>query len=175
MGFSSSLLISSAVSFDTLAIGHQNKNAFPLFLNAFIIGLFQASFFAIGLFFGKPILKNIQAIDHWVVLIGLSYFGLSSLFSAEKEKASKTHFITLACLVSIDALTVGFSLAESEIKAVLIFLLIIAISFFLYLLSHQLTANCLKKSKRIINYVSSGLIILLGVLIFTEHMLDHGI
>jgi len=130
MGIGELLLLAVGVSMDAFAVsickGLAMEKATPKasLTCGLWFGGFQALMPTIGFFLGTLFAEAIQAVDHWVAFVLLAIIGINMLKEAlgsEEECACcgeehnadlsvKTMFI-MAVATSIDALTVGISLA----------------------------------------------------------------
>lgn len=108
-------------------------------LIAFFFGLFQALMPMIGYFAGYSVVKYIERFIPWIALGLLGFLGVKAIFEGLKGKEEKesavltlwTLFIQ-AIATSIDALSVGLTMADYTLLEALVSATIIAvITFFL--------------------------------------------
>ena len=159
--------------------GYGYKQAF---FSALTFGIFQALMPVIGYVAGRFFSDAISALDHWVALILLGLIGGNMVFeairewkSSEKCPAQKEFSIKVLLLqgvaTSIDALTVGISLAVMKTDLVSAVLLIGVITFAVCLIGAQLGRKfgiLLKQKARLLGGI---ILILIGLKIFLEHTL----
>ena len=129
MGFVELLLIAVRLAMDVFAVSvgigttRQACTPRPMFRLSFHFGLFQALMPIIGWFLGIRIASLMGGIDHWVVLVLLSFVGIrmirsgldhdSEAFSCDPSRGRT--LLLLALATSIDALAIGLSLAMLDI------------------------------------------------------------
>ncbi len=85
----------------------------------FHFGLFQAGMTIIGWFTGSTLAQYIQAFDHWIALVLLTYVGGNMIRSGLKPETENylvdpskgALLIILSIATSIDAMAVGLSMA----------------------------------------------------------------
>lgn len=140
-----SILLGVGLAMDACAVSMANGLKEPkmfikkiLFI-AFLFGLFQAMMPLIGFFIGHAFLSIIEKFIPWIALILLCFLGGNMIFGAirKKEDEEEKHdYLTFKVLLvqafatSIDALSVGFTIADYSISEALITALIIAIVTF---------------------------------------------
>ncbi len=114
MGLVTSTFISCGLSMDTFVFGLKPVyNKLIHLKESFIVALFQTTLFFLGATIGKELIPYIEDWDHWIILLGLSWFGIKSIKeqgSNQGSFATKWKFILLCLLVSLDTLAIGFSL-----------------------------------------------------------------
>lgn len=94
------------------------------FILAFAFGFFQALMPAIGYFAGIRFTEYIQAFDHWIAFILLSFIGINMIREGKEEKEDNEKstslafkdVLILAIATSIDALAVGGKLCLFKSK-----------------------------------------------------------
>ncbi len=125
MGFIETLLLSVGLALDAFAVSLsvgasiKTRTWHDLFRLPFHFGLFQFLMPVIGWYLGSTVEPLISEVDHWIALILLVTIGTRMIKSAlsNKEEILKSDpsrgmsLIVLSVATSIDALTVGFSLA----------------------------------------------------------------
>lgn len=146
-------------------------------------GIFQAMMPLIGYLFGTLFVSFVERIDHWIALILLGYLGVNMLregFSKDEEETKKKDFGVKMLLVqgvatSIDALAVGVSFATLKVDIVLAVVSIGVITAVLSMIGVFIG----KKFGDLLNNKASifgGVILIsIGLKIFIEHLIEHGI
>lgn len=150
----------------------------PLFRLSFHFGFFQFLMPVLGWFIGYKISVYTSALDHWIVLILLSYIGVKMIVSGFKE--DKKNYSTdpsrgltlfmLSIATSIDAFAVGLSLALLDVSiwypAVIIGLITASLSAIGVVSGNSLGIKFGKKME----IVGGIVLILLGIKIVIEHI-----
>lgn len=178
MGLVTSVFISCGLSVDTFVFGFKPVyNKLIHLKESFIVALFQTTLFFLGATIGKELIPYIEDWDHWIILLGLSYFGIKSIIEQDSNQglhATNWKFIVLCLLVSVDALAIGFSLITIlplGYNFLLILFLITFISFYLGGRLFKLGLSRFKYSK----LIGGMVFILIGLKVFITHMIDHGL
>ncbi|QOR34077.1 manganese efflux pump [Clostridium sp. 'deep sea'] len=184
MGIYSTMMLAVGLSMDAMAVsitcGISNpaerlKNAIRA---SIAFGLFQALMTAIGWFVGSTFSAYIEAVDHYIALILLSFIGINMIkegIKGDKEPLSLTSnwlLFTLAIATSIDALAAGISLSSLGISIIMPALLIGLFTFSLSFIGVFLGCK-LSKISNLSGFVDilGGLILVsLGLKIFVEHV-----
>lgn len=191
MGFGELLLLAAGVSMDAFAVsvckGLSMKKAT---LKAGVIcgawfGGFQALMPLIGFFLGALFADNskIQEFDHWVAFGLLAIIGINMLKEAfskcseceehDADLSVKTMFL-MAIATSIDALAVGISLAMAgEVNIYIAILLIGAITFVMSAIGVKIGNVFGARFEKKAQIAGGVILILLGVKILVEHILEH--
>ena len=143
------------------------------FILAFAFGFFQALMPAIGYF-----TEYIQAFDHWIAFILLSFIGINMIHEGKEEKEDNEKstslafkdVLILAIATSIDALAVGVSFAFLKVNLLEAVLTIgcttFILSFFCVLFGKKLGSLFEKYAE----FLGGGILILLGLKILIEHL-----
>ncbi len=178
MGFLSNAFISCGLSIDTFAFGLKPICSKPNHLKeSFIVASFQTTLLFLGATIGKELTPYIEDWDHWIILIGLSYFGIKSIFEQDSNHDSpstKWKFIGLCLLVSLDALAIGFSLITILPLGVYFLLILFLITFISFYAGGHLFKLGLSKFKHS-KIIGGMVLILIGFKVFITHMMDHGL
>ena len=118
------ILLGIALAVDALAVSiangikYYNYTKKNMFLASISFGVFQAVLPLLGYFVFTPFIKYVDSIDHWIVLILLSYLGIDMIkdsFKKDEEINTQEKF-TFKILMfesvatAIDALSVGITL-----------------------------------------------------------------
>ena len=139
-----SILLGVGLAMDACSVSMANglkepkMNVKKVILISMMFALFQALMPLIGYFIGSMLLSYIEKYIPWIALILLGFVGgkmfIEGLKHQEEEVDGKSlTFIVLlvqAIATSIDALSVGFSIADYKVHEALISALIIAIVTF---------------------------------------------
>lgn len=148
------------------------------FILAFAFGFFQALMPAIGYFAGIRFTEYIQAFDHWIAFILLSFIGINMIREGKEEKEDNEKstslafkdVLILAIATSIDALAVGVSFAFLKVNLLEAVLTIgcttFILSFFGVLFGEKLGSLFEKYAE----FLGGGILILLGLKILIEHL-----
>ncbi|WOC33181.1 MULTISPECIES: manganese efflux pump MntP [Caproicibacterium] len=171
-----------AVSLANGAVTCRVRPAFALKLAA-VFGGFQAAMPMLGWLIGKAGAGFINAVDHWVALILLSFIGVQMLLEARKapdcgclqEDLPLKTLLTLAVATSIDALATGIILPNAvgaaSLQQMLLSVGIIgAVTFVLCLGGVFLGKKCGDLLRAKAQIVGGLVLIAIGVKIFIEHM-----
>lgn len=104
-------------------------------LIAIMFGVFQGIMPLIGYLIGATLLKKVEWIIPWVALILLAFIGVKMLIEGIKNNQENTHefkeltfkvLLVQAIATSIDALSVGFSIANYKLLEAIVCVLIVA-------------------------------------------------
>ena len=140
-----SILLGIGLAMDACAVSMANGLNDPkmkinkIILIAFMFGLFQALMPLIGYFVGHALIQYIDPFIPWIALFLLGFIGGKMLIEGIKHKDEENvtknlTFIALfiqAIATSIDALSVGLTIAEYTISEALICATIIAVETFI--------------------------------------------
>lgn len=138
-------------------------------------GLFQAGMPLLGYALGSGLSARIVRYDHWIALILLSYLGVNMILEAGKTAEADAALnarglLPLALATSVDAMAAGVTFAflqEDVIRAAaLIGLCTFTLSFIGALLGRMLG----QRWQRAAAYLGGGMLILMGIRIFLEHL-----
>ncbi|MGN1399502.1 MAG: manganese efflux pump MntP family protein [Erysipelotrichaceae bacterium] len=139
-------------------------------------GFFQGAMPFIGYYLGITFSSYIQALDHWIAFVLLSYIGINMFREAKEDSCDfnpdfsfKTMFL-LAIATSIDALTIGVSFAFLKVE-IISSCLIIGITTFVFsavgvLIGHMVGCRFSAKAQKF----GGIILVLLGVKILIEHL-----
>lgn len=142
--FINSFLLGIGLAMDACAVSMANGLNEPkmskskMILIAFMFGFFQALMPLIGFFLGHAVLEYIEKFIPWIALILLLFIGGKMLFEGIKGDIDEGKILSLtfktlfiqSIATSIDALSVGFSIADYKINEAFICASIIAIVTF---------------------------------------------
>ena len=145
--FITSFLLGAGLAMDACAVSMANAMNEPqmkkrkMFLVAGMFGVFQGIMPLAGYFVGHAILSIIEKFIPWIALALLGFIGGKMIFEgvkkpkAEEDKA-EAKILTLAGLLvqavatSIDALSVGFTIANYTIIKALVCVMVVAVVTF---------------------------------------------
>lgn len=142
--YAQSILLGVGLAMDACAVSMANGLKEPkmkinkIILIAFFFGFFQAAMPLIGYFVGHAVLDYIEKFIPWIALILLTFVGGKMLIEGIKhdEEEIDDKKLTIATLfvqaiaTSIDALSVGFTIADYSILEAFVCATIIAIVTF---------------------------------------------
>lgn len=182
MGFIQTVLLGAGLSMDSFALSVTNgmcavKNRIlTAIMSAFCFGLFQGSLTTLGYTVGSAFADKIKMLDHYIALVLLCYIGAKLIIGSRQSKDEQVGALSPAMVfvsaftTSVDALTVGVSLAALEVKivyvAAVMTLVSTAICFAGFLLGKK-AGERLGSSAQVIG----GLVLIgLGIKIFVQHM-----
>lgn len=183
-------ILALSLSFDSFAVsvccglsesGWKQKKRklirIPLFF-----AIFQGLMPIFGWYLGNIVTHSFQQYDHWIALVLLFYLGFKMIKDGVNNNGEIidnptgwSRVISLSIATSIDAFAVGVSLAFLTNEILSIGLLIAVVTFVascLGLYSGKISGKFLIGKAEIVGGI---LLMLLGVKIFVEHGLDHGI
>ena len=145
--FLKSALLGVGLAMDACAVSMANAMNEPqmkkrkMFLVAGMFGIFQGIMPLAGYFVGHAILSVIEKFIPWIALVLLGFIGGKMIFEGvkkpqpEESKAEAKSLTLIALLVqavatSIDALSVGFTIANYTVIMALVCVLIVAVVTF---------------------------------------------
>lgn len=181
MGILSNIVLSSSVSVDTMVLGLSKKNEdyANLITKGLLVAFVQSVFFGLGACLGETVFLFLEQVDHWLILIALSYFGFKTIFeehadynSSTKESLTKFTFKSMAA--SLDAIAIGFSLSHLLFREPQFLLILFFVTLMSYLLGFSIVSKLQKLNFKFFQWFSGLIIFGLGLHIFLSHMLDHG-
>ena len=147
------ILLGVALAMDSLAVSivngikYKNYTKKNMFLASLSFGVFQGLMPLLGYLVFTPFIKYVEKVDHWIVLILLSYIGIGMIkdsFEKEEEIKEKSEDFTLKVLLiesiatAIDALSVGIALPDLSINPYLSCLIICLCTFVICIIGHML-------------------------------------
>jgi putative Mn2+ efflux pump MntP len=151
---------------------------------AFSLAFFQGLLPVVGWYVGEGIEKYVEGFDHWIAFFLLAYLGLRMIIESQKEEGAEKmsdiyswrHIITISIATSIDALIVGFSYALGGAGDIFIGAIIIgAVTFFFSMLGIRIGKDVGNRFGNKVEFIGGVILFGIGLKIFLEHMLDHGI
>ncbi len=164
-----------------IAVGSRIKLSFrPVFRLAFHFGLFQFFMPIIGWLVGSQINRLIHDYDHWVAFILLVFIGLKMIKEAfshknEFDKVSdptrKWQLVLLSVATSIDALSVGLSLALLNVQIFSISVIIGLVAAAMTVLGMAFGRWLGKNFGRYMEFLGGLILIGIGIKILLEHLI----
>lgn len=183
MDFLSLLIISTSLTFDTLAVSISTGliishiRFWQATRLAIVMALFQGTMPLIGYYIGSHLKIYIENFDHWMAFILLTSLGIKMIYEALKHAEERKNFnpLKLAVLIgisiatSIDALIVGFSFGIIEVNITLAIVLITALTYLMAMLGMlfgKKAGSLLGKRMEILGGI---ILFLIGFKILIEH------
>ena len=145
-----------------------------------ILGLFQGGFTVLGFLAGIGFHKYIEAFDHWIAFVLLTYIGGKMIYESLKKKdedeacINPLKFRTLCGLgvaTSIDALAIGVSLACLHDKIVFEAFIIALITFLFSGFGVYFGSHFGHKIKINLELIGGIILIALGIKTLIEHII----
>ena len=171
------ILLGIALAMDSLAVSivngikYKNYTKKEMFLASLSFGVFQGLFPLFGCLVFTPFIKYVDKIDHWIVLILLSYIGIDMIkdsFESEDviEKSEEFTFKVLmveSIATAIDALSVGVALPDLAINPYLSCLIICLCTFVVCVIGHMLGKKVAMLLKNKALFLGGVILILIGI------------
>jgi len=189
MDFLDVLFIAVALAMDAFAVAmavglHLSANggisARQYFRLGFHFGFFQFMMPILGWLAGNTIRAYIQAFDHWLAMVLLSYIGIKMIREAgRKENFSRddptrgTSLVLLSVATSIDALATGLSLALLGTYIVYPSIIIGIVAAVFTITGLKLGGKIGSKWRSRVALVGGLILIALGVKILVTDLLAH--
>lgn len=188
--FLDSILLGVGLTMDAFSVSLANGFKEPnmklkkILLISGIFGLFQMLMPLIGWFFVHSLVEKIQVLTHfipWIALVLLLYIGGKMVFEffCKKEEEENSKETTLSFIIiqgiatSIDALSVGFNIANYQFLYAFISTLIIGlITFGFCLVGVILGKKFGTKFSTYAELIGGIILILIGIEIFVTGMID---
>ena len=187
MGIAELLLLAVGLSMDAFAVAVCKGLALEKisWKQLGIVGLwfggFQALMPLLGYFLGTTFQQYIQTFDHWVAFALLALIGANMIresFGKDEEKESASlgfkAMLVLAIATSIDALAVGVTFAFLQVNVWLAVAVIGATTFVLSAVGVKVGNVFGAKYKSRAEFAGGLILILLGVKILVEHLIEQG-
>jgi len=180
------LAIALGLSFDTFAVSLslgvvRNKILFRQAAEiATLLALFQGGLTVLGYFLGSIISSALEATDHWVALLLLSFLGIKMIIegkrknddeSASKDFNSRLVLFTIAIGTSIDAFAVGISFAILSVQIWKAGILIGMVTFVASMIAIKIGKSSGERLGNKVEIIGGIILIAIGIKIFLEHML----
>lgn len=184
MGFLETIFIAIGLAMDAFAVSVcKGLSMFKMnwkkaFIIAMYFGLFQTIMPLAGFLLGIGFREWIEAIDHWIVFILLSFIGgkmIKESLNKSENVDDKVDFKTmwmLAIATSIDALAVGITYAFLEVKnCIFSFILIGVITFIISLFGVKIGNRFGTKYGNRAEFIGGVILIFIGMKILAEHII----
>jgi putative Mn2+ efflux pump MntP len=147
---------------------------------AIYFGFFQFMMTVIGWLAGQSVLRYIQAVDHWIAFVLLSFIGgkmIYESFSSQKRLERKDSdptkglsLLMLSVATSIDALAVGLSLAFIHVNILYPAAVIGAVTFLLTIAGVKTSGLLGQWLGKRAGLLGGLILILIGIKILYEHL-----
>ena len=177
------IILGIGLSMDAFAVAvckglsSQKFSAKSALIVAAWFGIFQAVMPLIGYLIVGLVAEYVEAVDHWIAFVLLSFVGAKMIFEAirgdEKQDASVSFAVMLPLAVgtSIDAMAAGVTLAFSNTNIYIAIAVIGAITFVLSAVGVRIGNLFGNRFKRKAEIFGGIVLILLGIKILVEHLL----
>ena len=189
MGITTLFLLAIGLSMDAFAVAISNGLCMQKFSMgntlkiAFAFGLAQGVMPILGYLAGQTFSETITSIDHWVALIFLGIIGFKMIIEAVSEMRSKKTdtecsvistkmLIFQAIATSIDALAVGISFAVMKVNIWVASSFIACTTFIFSIIGVIIGKKSGKYLKTKAELAGGILLVLIGVKIFIEHLIE---
>ncbi len=140
-------------------------------------GIFQGLMPILGYILGLSFQEKIVQVDHWIAFILLSVIGLNMIKeSFSKEKITYSSSVTfkemfpLAIATSIDALTIGITLAFLKVNIITSSIIICLITFIMSFLGTKLGYNIGSKYSKKAEFLGGLVLILMALKVLVTHL-----
>jgi manganese efflux pump family protein len=185
MDFLSLLIVSTGLTFDTLAVSISTG----LIVNhirfwqatklAIIMAIVQGVMPLIGWIIGSQIKQYIADYDHWIAFILLALLGLKMIIEALKHDDQRKDFnpfkliviLGISIATSIDALVVGFSFGLIEVNITLVVVMIGALTYLVAMLGMLFGKKAGSMLGSRMEIIAGIILIAIGTKILIEHTL----
>jgi manganese efflux pump family protein len=185
MDFITIVAVALGLSFDTFAVSLsygviQNKILFWQAVRiALVMALFQSGLLVIGYFLGSFVSDLMNAADHWVALILLSFLGTKMIIEGSKRNekdeikdyGNTMTLITVAIGTSIDAFAVGISFALLNIRIWYSGIIIGMVTFLASMTAIRIGKSAGERLGNKVEIIGGLILIAIGIKIFLEHVL----
>jgi putative Mn2+ efflux pump MntP len=191
VGLPEIILIAIGLSMDafavsiTLGLSADKSKRGKMLIPGVYFGLFQALMPTIGYFLGTYFASKIQFLDHWIAFLLLLFIGgkmikdsLAKEPAEPEEPAPKevsfgfAKMLVLAFATSIDALVIGITFAFFKVNIFTAAAIIGVITFAISTGGVTIGSIFGGKLKSKAAFVGGAVLVILGVKILIEHMLD---
>jgi putative Mn2+ efflux pump MntP len=185
MDFITIVAVALGLSFDSFAVSLtygviQNKILFRQAVRvALVLAIFQAGLLVTGYFLGSFVSDLMNAADHWVALILLSFLGTKMIVEGSKRDEkdeirdySKTMtLVSVAIGTSIDAFAVGISFALLNIRIWYSGIIIGIVTFLASMTAIRIGKSAGERLGNKVEIIGGLILISIGIKIFLEHIL----
>lgn len=183
MDFIAIIFIAIGLAMDSFAVSISYGSVLKSFeckkasITGFIMGFFQAIMPVLGWLLAYKFATYIVDFDHWIAFILLLFLGIKMIYeSLKKDNEKKICFsfktlLILGVATSIDALAVGISFAFFLNINILLPVLIIGITAFIFSFVGVFIGQRFGKIKGVnIGFIGGLILISIGVKILMEHL-----
>lgn len=172
------ILLGIALAMDSLAVSivngikYKNYSRSNMFFASLSFGVFQGAMPLLGYLVFTPFIHYVEKVDHWIVLILLSYIGIGMIkesFETQEKIEEKSEQFTLKILLAesiataIDALSVGVALPDLTINPYMSCLIICVCTFIVCIIGHMLGKKIAMLLKNKALFLGGLILILIGV------------
>lgn len=145
------------------------------FLCGLYFGLFQSFMPLLGYILGMQFKDKIQHIDHYIILILLSYIGINMIKEAYEDHQINNNYspmtmIPLSIASSIDALAIGITFSLCKLNIIYTIIIIGLITFIFSFIGVIIGTLFSVKYKEKAELCGGIILILIGLKIFIEHI-----
>jgi putative Mn2+ efflux pump MntP len=185
MGIITLILIGIGLSFDTFAVSvscgivESKMRFWQASQIAIFFAFFQAIMPIIGWLLGLTVKNYIIQFDHWIAFGLLSFVGGKMIIESFKKPEEKKFnprkiktVIILSFATTIDAFTVGISLAFLQVNMLLASFIIGIITFIIAMLGLLFGKKLGEKSGKKMEILGGIILIALGLKLLIEHLLN---
>ena len=186
MGFLETVFVAIGLAMDAFAVSVcKGLSMFKMnwkkaFIIAIYFGIFQMVMPLLGFLLGIGFSEWIEAIDHWIAFILLSFIGgkmIKESFDKSENLDDKVDFKTMSMLAiatSIDALAIGITYAFLDVKNCMFsFALIGIITFIISLFGVKIGNKFGIKYGNKAEMIGGLILIFIGVEILIEHTISR--
>ena len=177
-------LLAVGLAMDSTAVSivngmkYRNYGRKEMLLASFSFGFFQGFMPLLGYLLFYPILPYIEKVDHWVVLIVLSFIGINMIRESFKKEEidEKSEDFSMKILLlesiatSIDALSTGIALPTFALDPFVTCFIIFAVTLIICLIAHHLGKQIALLLKDKATIFGGSILILLGIKTVLEHI-----
>ena len=147
------ILLGIALAMDSLAVSivngikYKNYTKKEMFIASLSFGVFQGLLPLLGYLIFTPFISYVSRIDHWLVLIILTWIGVDMIKEGLEKKddiSEKNEVFTFKILIAesiataIDALSVGVTLPSYTLNPYMTCLLICLCTFIVCIIGHMM-------------------------------------
>lgn len=172
------ILLGIALAMDSLAVSivngikYKNYQKKQMFLASLSFGFFQGLMPLLGYLVFTPFIKYVEKIDHWIVLILLSYIGIGMIkesFEKQEKIDENSESFTIKILLfesiatAIDALSVGVALPDLSVNPYMSCLIICLCTFIVCIIGHMLGKKIAMLLKNKALFLGGVILIAIGI------------
>lgn len=147
------ILLGIALAMDSLAVSivngikYKNYTRKQMFLASLSFGVFQGLMPLLGYLVFTPFIKYVEKVDHWIVLVILTYIGIDMIkegLEKDDDVKEKSEVFTFKVLMvesiatAIDALSVGVTLPTYSVNPYITCFIICACTYIVCEIGHKL-------------------------------------